>query len=557
MILKRFVMRHRGLVSAAVALSATSALSTMMLLSRINDLAAHGIGTDTVAPLLTGVGWLLAVLAASTVSQFILARLGGDLIAQLRLDLSRRFIELEYEKLANEKHTVFGSLIEDVASIAPLVLVAPLLAYNGLLLVLYITYLGSVSLPLLGVMLVFLGVTALTSVMLERVLRKRFDGVRAANEKLFEYFRFLSEGKKEMTLNTARAAHVERALIRPAIANSRRLTVLVHTGLGFNEAWSAAMLYASVFAIVFLGSAALSLPQETILRFVIGALFLSGPVAFIVSAARQVGVGTAALRHLQKVGLDLDRDLPPLERKADVSESAPWHAIALRDVSYAYPGDQEDRVALGPVDLEVRRGELLFIVGGNGSGKSTLLLLLASLITPRSGELLVDGVALGTDLDGHRRRFTGVFGDFFLFPHVLDDKGDPLPDDRVRELLATLGLGSLVTVEGGELSKTTLSTGQRKRLALLQCYAEDRDIFFFDEWAADQDVHFRDYFYRSLLPELKARGKTVVAISHDDRYFHLADRVVKLDAGRIVSDTRDLTEGMEPKTSPALASTSS
>jgi len=105
-------------------------------------------------------------------------------------------------------------------------------------------------------------------------------------------------------------------------------------------------------------------------------------------------------------------------------------------------------------------------------------------------------------------------------------------------LLDSLGLGSVVSVENGELSKITLSTGQRKRLALLQCYAEDREIFFFDEWAADQDVHFRDYFYCTLLPELKAKGKTVVAISHDDRYFHVADRVIKLDAGQIASDTR-------------------
>ena len=120
---------------------------------------------------------------------------------------------------------------------------------------------------------------------------------------------------------------------------------------------------------------------------------------------------------------------------------------------------------------------------------------------------------------------------------MLDAAGRPVSDERIRNLLASLGLGSQVTVEQGELSKLTLSTGQRKRLALLQCYAEDRDIFFFDEWAADQDAHFRDYFYRTLLPDLKAQGKTVVAITHDDRYFGLADRVLKLEAGRIVSDT--------------------
>lgn len=101
-------------------------------------------------------------------------------------------------------------------------------------------------------------------------------------------------------------------------------------------------------------------------------------------------------------------------------------------------------------------------------------------------------------------------------------------------------MGAHVQVNQGELSKLTLSTGQRKRLALLQCYAEDREIFFFDEWAADQDAHFRDYFYRTLLPELKARGKTVIAISHDDRYFNVADRVVKLEGGKIVECLADV-----------------
>ncbi|MDQ0010881.1 putative ATP-binding cassette transporter [Luteibacter jiangsuensis] len=538
MILKRFILRHRALVLGAVALSAASALSTMALLSYINELAANGVHAGRATSLLEGAGWLVAVLATGAMSQFILARLGGDLVAQLRIDLSRRFIDLEYEKLANEKHAIFGSLIEDVASIAPLVLVAPLLAYNGLLVVLYASYLASVSPPLLGILAAFLCVTVVASLVLERFLRRRFDALREANEKVFEYFRYLSEGKKELALNAARARHVADELIRPAIHRSRRLMIQVHTGLGFNEAWSSAVIYASVFVIVYVGYASLALPQATIMRFVIGALFLSGPVAFIVSAARQVGVGTASLRHLQRVGLDLGGEVDPPAHGADPGIGDEWRSIALRGVSYAYAGDEDGRIALGPVDMEIRRGELLFIVGGNGSGKSTLLLLLASLLTPRTGELVVDGVPLELDRQRHRERFTGVFGDFFLFPHVLDVAGHPLPDERIRALLVSLGLGSQVQVTQGELSKLTLSTGQRKRLALLQCYAEDRDIFFFDEWAADQDAHFRDYFYRMLLPELKARGKTVVAITHDDRYFSLADRVVKLEAGRIVSDTR-------------------
>ncbi|UPG95102.1 cyclic peptide export ABC transporter [Luteibacter aegosomatissinici] len=535
MIVRRFIYRHRGLVTAAIALSCVSAVCTMSLLAHINRIAASGTAHGTPA-LAGGLAWLAAVLLAGAASQAILARLGGDLVAQLRMDLSRRFIKLEYEALANEKHAIFGSLIEDVAAIAPLVLVAPMLAYNVLLVILYAAYLSSVSASLLGILAGFLFASATASILLERFLRQRFDALREANEKLFEYFRYLSEGKKEMALNAARARHVADALMRPAIGRARRLMIQVHAGLGFNEAWSSAVVYGSVFVIVYVGYAALSLPAETVTRFVIGALFLGGPIAFITSAARQVGVGTASLRHLQKVGLDLGDDEVEVGEAPHVA-APPWQTLALRNVSYAYPGEGEGRIALGPVDLEIHRGELLFIVGGNGSGKSTLLLILASLLSPRTGDVVMDGMPVATQRAAHRQRFTGAFGDFFLFPHVLDNQGVPLPDERITALLHTLGLGAQVSVHAGELSKLTLSTGQRKRLALLQCYAEDREIFFFDEWAADQDVLFRDYFYRTLLPELKKRGKTVIAISHDDRYFNVADRVVKLDAGQVVAVT--------------------
>ncbi|WP_369929239.1 cyclic peptide export ABC transporter [Xanthomonas sp. NCPPB 2632] len=540
MILKHFLRRHRPALVAAVVLSAMSAISTMALLSHINRLAAGGPGALGTMPLVTGIGWLLALLASSGASQFILARLGASLVAQLRVDLSNRFIELEYETLMTTKHSIVGSLIEDVASIAPLVLVAPLLAYNILLAALYTVYLASVSLPLLGTLLAFLCSTLLVSLILERFLRTRFDRLRDASDTVFEYFRYLSDGKKEMTLNVPRATYVADELLGPAIQRARVLSVQVNTGLGFNEAWSSAVVYASVFVIVYLGYAALALPQATVVSFVIGALFLSGPVAFIVSAARQVGMGTASLRHLQRAGLDLARET--VERTPDIA-AAPldtWECIRLEDVSYRYAGDAEPRIALGPVNLEVRRGEMVFIVGGNGSGKSTLLLVLSSLLAPHSGRVTVDGVPLDGNIHRYRERFTGVFGDFFLFPHVIDATGRRLSDHHIEQLLKALGLGAHVQVNQGELSKLTLSTGQRKRLALLQCYAEDREIFFFDEWAADQDAHFRDYFYRTLLPELKARGKTVIAISHDDRYFHVADRVVKLEGGKILECLADV-----------------
>jgi len=546
MILQRFLRKNYGSLAGAALLSCASAGCTVALLSHINRLASQGLHGGIAHPLATGILWLLALLITNASSQVLLAQLGGGLVAQLRTELSRRFIDLEYEKLADQKHTVFGSLIDDVANIAPLALVAPLLAYNLLLAVLYAGYLATVSLPLLGMLSAFLATSFIASLVLARVMRGKLDELRRANEKVFEYFRFVSDGKKEMTLNEARAAHFTRALMNPAIARARSIMVRAHAGLGLNEAWSMAVLYGSIFLIVYLGYATLGLTQDTIIRFVIGAVFLGGPVGFLVSAGRQVAIGAASLRHLERVGLDpdgaIDEERPHPQPQTSLDG---WREIRLDGVCYRYPGHTGARPTVGPIDLTLARGEMVFIVGGNGSGKSTLLLLLSSLIVPGQGRLSIDGMPVEQALRAYRERFTGVFGDFFLFPHVLDAQGEPLSDARIEKLLGVLELDEQVQTHDGELSRLALSTGQRKRLALLQCYAEDRDIFFFDEWAADQDMHFRDYFYRSLLPALKAAGKTVIAISHDDRYFHVADRVIALDLGQVVSDTRSASPRSE------------
>jgi putative ATP-binding cassette transporter len=536
MILRRFLRHHYRSLLGAAMLSCASAGFTIALLSHINGLAAQGVHGRALRPLLLGVLWLAGLFVTNASSQVLLARLGGNLVAQLRMELSRRFVGMEYEKLVGHKHTVFGSLIEDVAAIAPLALVAPLLAYNLLLAVLYAAYLATVSLALLGMLLLFLCTSLAASLLLERVMRVKLDELRQANEKVFEYFRFISDGKKEMTLNASRASHFLSELMAPAVRRARGLMIGTHAGLGLNEAWSMAVMYGAIFLIVYLGYALLGLEHGTVVRFVIGAVFLAGPVNFIVGAGRQVAIGAASLRHLERVGLKDDADeAEGVDHPSGHAASGTWRKIRLAGISYSYPGNTDSRPAVGPVDLEISRGEMVFLVGGNGSGKSTLLLLLTSLLTPDTGAVYLDDIAVRADLAAYRARFTGVFGDFFLFPHVLDGMGECLPDERIERLLGVLDLGAHVQTRRGELSRLALSTGQRKRLALLQCYAEDRDVFFFDEWAADQDVHFRDYFYRTLLPALKASGKTIVAISHDDRYFHMADRVIALDGGTVTS----------------------
>jgi putative pyoverdin transport system ATP-binding/permease protein len=194
----------------------------------------------------------------------------------------------------------------------------------------------------------------------------------------------------------------------------------------------------------------------------------------------------------------------------------------------------------------------LFIVGGNGSGKTTLLKVIAGLYEPRTGAINVDDVQATRSLQPrYRSLFAGVFGDFHLFDRLYGVR--KIDEATADDLLARMGISHKVKIVDGRFSTLDLSTGQRKRLALIASLLEDRLVYIFDEWTADQDPHFREEFYRKILPGLKSHGKTIIAITHDDRYWDQCDRIVKLDYGQIVSmGSNPPPVGSQPATNRVL-----
>jgi putative ATP-binding cassette transporter len=263
-------------------------------------------------------------------------------------------------------------------------------------------------------------------------------------------------------------------------------------------------------------------------------LFIIGPLSLIVGVFPMFRRANHAVAQIIELEAHLDRAQPKeRERRKAPEVPAPFKEITLDGVTFSYTDrDGRETFSLAPVNLTIRQGETLFIVGGNGSGKSTLLKVLTGLYHPSAGTIFVDGVPVSVyGQAAYRGLFSAIFSDYHLFDRLY---GIPnVDDEEVRKDLVEMELNRKTAWQDGRFVNQDLSTGQRKRLALVVSRLEKKPIQLFDEWAADQDPHFRQHFYKDILADMKRAGKTIIAATHDDRYFDVADRVLKMDEGQV------------------------
>jgi putative ATP-binding cassette transporter len=352
-------------------------------------------------------------------------------------------------------------------------------------------------------------------------------------------------GIKELKLNRARRRWFTRAAIE---LSSKRVAGFNYIerfwfmgGDSIGQITVAVLLGFLLFGVPSLGVVDPSVLTASILAV----LYMMGPLTMLINILPIVAEGKTALARLAEFGFLLDdtQDSPKEPSAAGTGESSsakPWTRIELKDVKMNYRDNESSAdFVLGPINMTIHAGELVYVIGGNGSGKSTLGKVLSGLYAPTEGHIALDGQVIDDDArERYRNLFSAVFTDFHLFNRIIGPDGENGSIELARQYLDTLKLAGKVEINGKTYSTTrALSTGQRKRLALLCAYIEDRPIYILDEWAADQDPVFKRFFYEVLVPDLKSRGKCVVIITHDDQYFKLADRVIRLDSGRIFSDT--------------------
>lgn len=476
----------------------------------------------------------LFILACRSISGILLTRVALDAATELRIRTYRQIINApiaELEKMGSSKLLV--AITTDVSRIITGATVVPNILVSLVTLAGMLGYLLILSPDIFRIVMGAMVFGVVTYQIPMYIGNRYFARGRAYIDVLQESIRGLIYGAKELKLNKVkRDRYFDEILLaseRQVLANTKLANTIVVASANYGDLLS--FLVVGVLAYIFVSY--YSVTTGTLVGSIMALLYITGPVTLILNSMPHIAMAKVSLRNIMRV-------FDTLSKEAAGEEIRPlpdWDAVRFTDVSYRY-GDSDGGFELGPISMEVVKGEVTFIVGGNGSGKSTLGKLLALHYDPTGGEIHFGDVRIDKNsLNSGRQYISAIFTDYYLFDRLLSNLNE-LDEGMVGRYLRELEIDNKVRVENGRFSTIALSDGQKKRLALLVTFVEDRDVYIFDEWAADQDPMFKQVFYHHILPDLKARNKVVVVISHDDRFFHVADKLLMMEDGKLIRTDR-------------------
>jgi putative pyoverdin transport system ATP-binding/permease protein len=531
-------IRHARLILVLVIMAGiVGGASTTAFLAIINTAITNRTASLTNV-ILSFIAIALLGIACRVASQMLLARFTIRAVFDLRMRLCKQILAVPYRKLEQSgSHRLFAALTEDLPTIIAALTSIPILCTQAAIVVCSAIYLAWLSWSVFLVLALFMAVgTFLYQMATKRGLR-HLKIVREEWGELLRHFRGLIDGTKELKLHRERRNDFLSRSLGATSASLRHHRILSTNTFIFADFW-VQIVVTSILGLLLFGLPAIrTLDAQILTGYTLVFFYMLGPLQGVLGSLPGMGQANIAVTKVEELGLLLASSASEADSIPRSDHAAHWKRLDLVGVTHSYHREREDSsFILGPIDVTIHPRELVFITGGNGSGKTTLVKLLTGLYDPEAGEIrLDDEVITAENRDDYRQHFSVVFSDFYLFDSFFGMISPDL-DAQALDYLIQLQLDHKVQVKDGKLSTTDLSQGQRKRLALLTAYLEDRSIYVFDEWAADQDPQFKEIFYYQLIPDLKARGKTVIVISHDDRYFHVADRIIKLDYGKHVTD---------------------
>ncbi|WP_458462468.1 cyclic peptide export ABC transporter [Paenibacillus sp.] len=538
-----FPKQGRSPLFPFVILCLVSGLGNTLIIFIINEALARtgSFQTGLFTFFLTG---LLVYVFSQKIVRTQLIRFTNDLIYQKQTEIIDRILRSSYAKVENiAKEKLYSVLNHDIEAISGGINAIVFGVTSLITLIFCFVYLGFINIYGLLISILVIALAALAYYVAGRRANRHWETTRDIQNNFYNYIGHLAQGFKELSLNRAKKTEFRKDLHDSC--NQYRV-----------ERIKGDISFANVFVIgeimftIVIGVVAFIFPllfdtirNHSLSSFVFIFLYMGAPVRGVLDAVPDLVRVRIAWKRIGQLSQELDHHDRSYGAEASVSIKqgkegidTGFHSLELQDVGYTYDHAEGTTFSVGPVNLTLRAGEVVFITGGNGSGKSTLVKLITGLYEPTFGRIGINGQTL--DAADLSQQYTAVFSEYHLFDKLYGVSRQ-LDESTVAKHLKELHLDQKVTIQDNKFSTTRLSSGQRRRLALFISYVEDRPIYLFDEWAADQDPEFRHYFYHSVLPDLKRRGKCVIAVTHDDRYFELADTLIKMESGQMVLLERD------------------
>jgi putative ATP-binding cassette transporter len=482
------------------------------------------------------------ILICRTISHVLLTRVALDATTELRIKTYRQIMNApiaELERMGSSKLLV--AITTDVTRIIIGATLVPNVLVNLVTITGMLGYLFLLSADVFWFTIGAIAFGVVTYQIPMYIGGRYFQRGRTKMDVLQESIRGLIHGTKELKLSKVkRDRYFDEVLLASeydVLNNSKIANTIVSAAANYGDLLS----FFVIGVVTYIFVSYYSISTESLVGAIMSLLYVSGPVAAILFAMPPLSNAQVSYRNMRRVFDTLSTE----KASEDIKPLPEWRSLRFANVNYRYD-NSEHSFELGPLDLEVSKGEITFIVGGNGSGKSTLCKLMALHYSPTAGEIYFGNVKIDLQtLNSGRQYVSAILSDYYLFDRLLGSLSE-VDEKLVNRYLTKLEIDRKVSVKDGKFSTLALSEGQKKRLALVVAFLEDRDIYLFDEWAADQDPVFKQVFYLNILPELRARDKAVVVISHDDRYFHVADQVLFMEEGKLIRTERPSWEVKEP-----------
>ncbi|MEO1515842.1 MAG: cyclic peptide export ABC transporter [Bacteroidota bacterium] len=513
-----------GILLMSVFLGISSVLVIVMVTS--------AIGTDIdLKYILFYYGLILSVyLLGRKFVQVNLIKFSNGLVYDLRLQIVNKIFSTSYQRFERiDRGRVYTTLNDDISTIGHITDVFVALVNSTITTVGAFVYLASIAFWATGVNVMILLILSVLILYVVSRARKYFELARDERNVFMRLINGMIDGFKEVSLHRNKKLEYRKDVEHTAREFRDKMTIADIKSFNSSIVGESTLVILLAFAAFVMPEMFPAIKDYKIMSFVMVLLYLIGPVNNILNS---VPVLTNAYVSWNRVRQFI-KEIPANMKLEEIppAKVEKVHTLKAKDVMFKYKSeDQVSVFGVGPINLEIERGEIVFLIGGNGSGKTTLAKLLTGLYEADEGSLMINDKPISsTDLSEY---FSTVFSPAHLFEKLynvdIENK-----QDELKKYLKILGLEEKVAIEGNTYNTINLSAGQRKRLALLQCYLEDSPIFLFDEWAADQDPTYRRFFYRTLLPEIKKQGKIVIAITHDDHYFDVADKVLEMNMGTL------------------------